>query len=48
MEPTIDARGEIVLIDRTASTFGYFENGDVVIARSPIDPGKLVCKRIVG
>ena len=48
MEPTIDGRGEIVLIDRTAGTFGRFENGDVVIARSPMDPSRLICKRIAG
>lgn len=48
MEPTIDRRGEVVVIDRLSRMFGWFERGDVVIARSPYDPNMLVCKRIVG
>lgn len=48
MEPTIDANGEIVLIDRLTRIFGWFKHGDVIIAKSPYDPNTLVCKRLVG
>lgn len=48
MEPTIDGRGEYIIVDRLASVFGWFRHGDVVIAKNPVDPGMIVCKRIVG
>ena len=48
MEPTIDGRGEYIIVDRLPIWFGSFQHGDVVVAKNPVDPRMIVCKRIVG
>eukprot|EP00597_Dinobryon_sp_UTEXLB2267_P019234 CAMPEP_0201108898 /NCGR_PEP_ID=MMETSP0812-20130820/63512_1 /ASSEMBLY_ACC=CAM_ASM_000668 /TAXON_ID=98059 /ORGANISM="Dinobryon sp., Strain UTEXLB2267" /LENGTH=198 /DNA_ID=CAMNT_0047370573 /DNA_START=62 /DNA_END=655 /DNA_ORIENTATION=- len=48
MLPTIDPTGELVLVD--VISYQYFKKqfkaGDVVIAVSPYNPGRTICKRI--
>lgn len=50
MEPTIGDRGECVIEDRLSYTlFGRpIARGDLVTLRSPLDPYRMVCKRVLG
>lgn len=50
MEPTIATSGETVIVDRFSRKFlnKPLQKGDIVIARSPKEDGKLICKRIQG
>ena len=46
MLPTFHTAGDIVLSDAISPRFTGYTVGDVVIAKSPTDPKKQVCKRI--
>lgn len=46
MLPTLNAAGDIVLMDRISPRFGLVKVGDVVICKSPTDPTQTVCKRV--
>jgi mitochondrial inner membrane protease subunit 1 len=46
MLPTFNRAGDIVLSDALTPRFTGFHAGDVVVAASPTDPKKSVCKRI--
>lgn len=48
MLPTLNSRGDILLVDQTAPTFDRIAVGDVVIARSVQNPRHTVCKRVLG
>lgn len=50
MLPTLAHEGEIVIEDRL--TYRFFpqriSRGDLITLRSPLEPGRIVCKRIIG
>ncbi len=52
MQPTFNARGsdhhDFVLLDKWSARSHAYERGDVVVLRSPAEPGELLTKRIVG
>lgn len=48
MVPTLNVKGDLVLVDRVTTRFGTVCRGDVVLVRSPEDANKLVIKRVVG
>lgn len=50
MEPTLANSGEWVIEDRLSYTlFGrHPARGDLVTLRSPLDPYRIVCKRVLG
>eukprot|EP01025_Chloroclados_australasicus_P008626 TRINITY_DN13120_c0_g1_i1.p2 TRINITY_DN13120_c0_g1~~TRINITY_DN13120_c0_g1_i1.p2 ORF type:complete len:223 (-),score=7.97 TRINITY_DN13120_c0_g1_i1:329-997(-) len=47
MLPTLGSR-TLAIVDHTSLWFGDVEVGDVVLARSPDNPRKLICKRVIG
>lgn len=47
MEPTIQPNN-LLVTDRISKRIQNYERGDIVIARSPIEPKMMICKRIVG
>lgn len=48
MLPTIKAKGEAILVEKLSVPLKNIKHGDVVIAVSPENPDKLVCKRVIG
>mmetsp|Transcript_16842 Transcript_16842/g.19566 ORF Transcript_16842/g.19566 Transcript_16842/m.19566 type:complete len:151 (-) Transcript_16842:355-807(-) len=48
MLPTFNAAGDIVIVEHITPRFGTLKVGDVVLAKSPTNPRKTVCKRIRG
>ncbi len=49
MLPTFNEAGDIVVVDCLTMKLGKpLQKGDVVIARSPTNPGNTVCKRVLG
>jgi len=48
MLPTLAARGDVVLAESLTVRRGKLRVGDVVVARSPTNPGHTVCKRVLG
>ncbi|CAL1373280.1 unnamed protein product [Linum trigynum] len=48
MLPTLNYSGDVVLIEHLSHRLGKLEPGDIVVVRSPVDPKKIVAKRIVG
>ncbi|KAJ8600956.1 hypothetical protein CTAYLR_006311 [Chrysophaeum taylorii] len=46
MLPTLNAAGDIVLMDRISHRFDRIKTGDVVICKSPTDATQTVCKRV--
>lgn len=48
MLPTLNARGDIVLIESLSRRAGRIRVGDVVVAASPTNPRHAVCKRVRG
>eukprot|EP00911_Craspedida_sp_UC1_P003009 UC1_evm2s2196 len=48
MVPTLNPSGDIVLTESISVKRGWFQRGDVVVARSPNKPTVYVCKRIAG
>ncbi|KAI4904440.1 hypothetical protein NFI96_031284 [Prochilodus magdalenae] len=47
MEPTITSH-DVVFSERISRHLYRIEKGDIVIAKSPFNPGMNVCKRVVG
>lgn len=47
MEPTIQTNN-ILLTERLSKRILNYDRGDIVIARNPIEPKMMICKRIVG
>lgn len=47
MEPTLETNN-LLVTERISKRVLTFERGDIVIARSPIEPKMFICKRIVG
>lgn len=48
MLPTLAIDGDWVLEDRLSLRFTELSRGDLVTAKSPLDPLRIVCKRIIG
>ncbi|TFK76914.1 LexA/Signal peptidase, partial [Pluteus cervinus] len=50
MLPTFNAHGDIVLENRLAIRLNpdNISRGDLVTLRSPIDPNRIICKRVLG
>ncbi|KAF6164911.1 hypothetical protein GIB67_017114 [Kingdonia uniflora] len=48
MLPTINSTGDLLLADRLSARFGRIRRGDIIIARSPENPRKIVTKRVMG
>lgn len=48
MLPTLNMTGDIVGFEHLTQRFSKLDTGDLVVAVSPTDPSKLVCKRIIG
>lgn len=47
MEPTL-ITNSLLATERISKRLQNFERGDIIIAKSPIEPKTLICKRIVG
>ncbi|KAF2314461.1 hypothetical protein GH714_026668 [Hevea brasiliensis] len=48
MLPTLNISGDVLLVEHISHRLGKLGPGDVVLVRSPVDPRKIVTKRIVG
>ena len=48
MLPTLNVQGDIVLVEHVSARRRPIALGDVVIARSPVNPKQFVCKRVLG
>ena len=48
MLPTLHAAGDMVLVEHYSARYRPLALGDVVVARSPVNPRQLVCKRVLG
>ncbi len=48
MLPTFNVSGDILLLEHLSSKFEKVRPGDVVMARSPVNPNLVVCKRVLG
>ncbi|KAJ8898640.1 hypothetical protein K2173_004624 [Erythroxylum novogranatense] len=48
MFPTLNMTGDVLLVEHLSQRFGKVRPGDVVVVRSPLDPRKILTKRIVG
>ena len=48
MLPTLHTQGDMVLVEHVSQRLRPLELGDVVIARSPLDPRQYICKRVLG
>lgn len=49
MLPTFNEAGDIVVVDCLHVKLGRaLHKGDIVIAKSPTNPGNTVCKRVLG
>jgi hypothetical protein len=48
MLPTFNVSGDILLLEHLSVTFEKIRAGDVVMARSPVNPRVMVCKRVLG
>lgn len=47
MEPTIQTNN-ILATERFSKRINNLERGDIIIAKNPMDPKMMICKRIVG
>ncbi|KAG6553570.1 hypothetical protein Mapa_004483 [Marchantia paleacea] len=48
MLPTFNVAGDILLLEHLSVKFEKVRSGDVVMARSPVNPRVMVCKRVLG
>ncbi|KAK0465376.1 signal peptidase I family protein [Desarmillaria tabescens] len=48
MLPTLAVADDVVIEDRLSLRFTEISRGDLVTAKSPLDPLRIVCKRIIG
>lgn len=47
MEPTLRT-SDLLVCERLSKRMDNYERGDIVIAKNPINPRMMICKRIVG
>ncbi|KAK0208556.1 signal peptidase I family protein [Desarmillaria ectypa] len=48
MLPTLAVAGDVVIEDRLSLRFTEISRGDLVTVKSPLNPLRIVCKRIIG
>ncbi|XP_030490299.2 mitochondrial ATP-independent inner membrane protease subunit 1a [Cannabis sativa] len=48
MLPTLNVTGDVVITEHVSHRLGKLGRGDLVLVRSPENPGKIMTKRIVG
>ncbi|KAI8913412.1 peptidase S24/S26A/S26B/S26C, partial [Gorgonomyces haynaldii] len=49
MLPTLNIRGDVCLMDRLSwKLFRRLEMGEIIVCISPLDPGKMIVKRVLG
>lgn len=48
MLPTLNVRGDVLLIDKLSHRFGNLGLGDIVIVQSPSNPRRILTKRVLG
>lgn len=48
MLPTLNTKGDVILVEKFSVPMERLRRGDIIIATSPEDPKKLICKRIIG
>lgn len=48
MLPTLNARGDVLLAERISHRVGKLKLGDIIFVRSPINPNRIVTKRVLG
>ncbi|XP_074319224.1 mitochondrial ATP-independent inner membrane protease subunit 1a-like [Silene latifolia] len=48
MLPTLNMRGDVILMDKLSHRFGKVEAGDVVFVKSPQNPSRVLTKRVLG
>lgn len=48
MLPTLNLTGDLVLAERITPRIGKVGPGDVVLVRSPVNPRRIVTKRVTG
>eukprot|EP00257_Ricinus_communis_P016708 XP_015574965.1 mitochondrial inner membrane protease subunit 1 [Ricinus communis] len=48
MLPTLNLTGDLVLAERISPRFGKVGPGDIVLVRSPVNPKRIVTKRVMG
>ncbi|CAI5962396.1 unnamed protein product [Closterium sp. NIES-65] len=47
MLPTLNAAGDVVLLEHITPALHALKPGDIVVAKSPSNPRMMVCKRVV-
>ena len=48
MLPTLNLTGDVVLAEHVSHRIGKVGRGDLVLVRSPVDPRRILTKRVVG
>ncbi|XP_074319665.1 mitochondrial ATP-independent inner membrane protease subunit 1a-like [Silene latifolia] len=48
MLPTLNMRGDVILMDKLSHRFGKVNAGDVVFVKSPQNPDRFLTKRVLG
>ncbi|KAM3684474.1 hypothetical protein ACB098_11G049000 [Castanea mollissima] len=48
MLPTLNLTGDVVIAEHVSHRIGKVGTGDVVLVRSPVDPRRILTKRVVG
>jgi len=48
MLPTLNTKGDVLLAERISHRFGKVKLGDVIFVRSPMNPNRIVTKRVLG
>lgn len=41
MLPTLQSKGDVILVEKLSSRLGIIERGDVIVAKSPSNPQRL-------
>ena len=47
MLPTLNARGDVVIIDKVSVQFTPLQRNELIVAKSPTKNGQKVCKRVI-
>lgn len=48
MLPTLNLTGDVILSEQVSHRLGRVGPGDIVLVQSPVDPAKIITKRILG
>ena len=48
MLPTLSKSGDVVVLEHMPFQWNKYKAGDIVVATSPHDPTKSICKRVLG